>query len=296
MTRNLNLQVCGANLFLLEKWDPSSSLSDDDQLVQVFSSFIQLPFTQRYVYTKRIKDQGLRKFTDLPQADQDLLSRLRKPEELQCVDTIWLRTCYDDGSDAAFSAFMKEHGPSESDYPVFEDACRYNYGGGDGWRRIFTRLPQFLSPHDMSPEEYEAEKQKALEECFEDEQQDIEEVKEQGGVQEEDGTYWGQLYSLWHYTTQVGMIFVIDEKTLRVAAEDPRSAKVLAVWFDEMGRVVRQKRMSEHETWCVEGLKTGLGEGAFMESGMWVTAKPGEDYDWEGPLGPPALIGEEFDS
>lgn len=241
-----------------------------------------------------MKDQGLIRPTDLPQADQDLLTRLRKPEEFQIVDMIWLRTFYEDGSDAAFSALMRAL-PEETECTVFQDPRRYNYGGGDGWRRIFTRLPQILDPYGVSPETYEREKQKALEECHAHEEQDINDVEEQGGDPEDDGTYWMDLYSGFHYMSKVGMIFIADEETLRVAAENPNSAKVLAVWFDEMGRVVRHTRLTAQETSDVEMFESVMA-GALKEKREWLRAKPGEDYDWDGPFGPPSITGEEADS
>ncbi|KUI70186.1 hypothetical protein VM1G_06139 [Cytospora mali] len=293
--KSLKLRVWGADLFLLEKWDMSSSLPDDDQLLQIFSSFIQLPFAQRYAYTQRVRGQGFKKPTDLPQADQDLLDHLRKPEELQAVaGMVWLQTCYEEGGDAAFSAFLGAR-MDKTEFPVFRDARRYNYGGGDGWRRIFTRLPQMLDPSSVSPDRYEDEKKEALEECYEAEQQDTAEVGEQGGDPEEDGTYWMELYSGYHYAAKVGLIFVADEEMVRAAAVDLASAKVLAVWFDEMGRVVRHTRMSADETWNVEVLETVMC-GVLPERGEWMRAEPGEDYDWDGPLGPPSITGQGDDS
>lgn len=181
--------------------------------------------------------------------------------------------------------------PDETELAVFHDAHRYNYGGGDGWRCIFTRLPQLLDPYNISPDVYEDKKHKALTECYEDEQQDTKEVENQGGDPEEDGTYWMELYSSFHYKAMVGMILVVDDETLRAAAEDPASAKVLTVWFDEMGRVIRHTRMTAQETWDVEGILLTMGS-ALIEKGPWMRAEPGEDYDWDGPFGPPSIAGE----
>lgn len=225
------------------------------------------------------------KASDLPQADQDLLSRLRTPQERQIVDMIWVRTVYDAGTDSAFEAFMGVI-PCATELPIFQDSTRYNYGGGDGWRRIFSRLPQILEPYNLSSDDYEARKQKALDECIEAERRDIQEVEEQGGDPEEDGTYWPELYSAYHYKAKVGMVLVVDRETLRVAAKDPKQATVLAVWFDEMSHVIRQTRLTPQETWNVEGLEMTMG-GALQGHGEWTRADIGEGYDWEGPFGPP---------
>lgn len=246
------------------------------------------------MYTQRAKDAGLSKAKDLPQADQDLLSRLRKPEERQILDMVWLRTCYEEETDKAFTAFMRTR-PDETELPVFQDASHYNYGGSDGWQRIFTRLPQLLDPYKVSPEKYEGRKQMALEQCIEAERQDEADVEEQGGDPEEDGAYWMELYSAYHYQAKVGMVLVVDDETLRVATKDPKSAKVLAVWFDEMGREVRRTRLTAQETWNVEGLEMTMG-GALKEHGEWTRAEPGQDYDWDGPLGPPFSHGNDDDS
>ncbi|KAI4594945.1 hypothetical protein KJ359_007468 [Pestalotiopsis sp. 9143b] len=280
-----NSRLWGADLFLLEKWDAASALSDDEQLTHWFSLYIQVPFSQRYSYRQRGLDRGLNTAADLPQADQELLSRLRTPEERQIVDMIWVRTVYDAGTDSAFEAFMRAI-PCETELPIFQDSARYNFGGGDGWRRIFSRLPQILEPHNSSSDDYDARKQKALEECIEAERQDTQEVEDQGGDPEEDGTYWPELYSAYHYRAKVGMVLVVDMETLLVAAEDPKRATVLAVWFDEMSHVIRQTRLTAQETWNVEGLEMTMG-GALPEHGEWTRADIGEDYDWEGPFGPP---------
>lgn len=204
--------------------------------------------------------------------------------ERKNVDMIWLRTCYGEGTDATFSAFIRARPDEETELFVFQDPARYNYGGGDGWRRIFTRLPQILDPYRIAPEKYETKKKEALDQCIEAERQDIADVEDQDGDPEEDGTYWMELYSAYHYKSKVGMILVADEETLRV--ENPASAKVLAVWFDEMGRVVRYTRLTAQETWNVEGLEMTMG-GALAEHAEWTLAEAGEDYDWNGPLGPP---------
>lgn len=66
------------------------------------------------------------------------------------MDMIWLRTCHEEGTDAAFTALMRAR-PDETDTYVFQDTSRYNGGHGDGWRHTFTRLPQVLNPNNVSP-------------------------------------------------------------------------------------------------------------------------------------------------
>ncbi|KAK7739878.1 hypothetical protein SLS53_005471 [Cytospora paraplurivora] len=242
-----------------------------------------------WTYTRRLEDQEIKRHTDLPQADQDLLNRLRKPEERVIVGHIWLRTWYGEGSDAAFSAFIKER-DEEPEYPVLQDAKRYNHGSDDGWQRIFARMPQMLDPSCVSADDYERAKQTALRECYLKELEDTREVEEMGGTPEEDGTYWMEVYWKYHEKAAVGVIFIADEEMIRAAAEDPRSEKFLAVWFDEMGRVVRYKRLAEGEASVLEMRMSVMGGD--LECSSWMGANPGEEYEWEGPLGPPALTGE----
>ncbi|ROW18201.1 hypothetical protein VPNG_00473 [Cytospora leucostoma] len=284
-----NPRVWGADLFLLEEWHETSSLSDDDQLLEIFSFFTRLPFAQRYIYTRRLEDREIKRHTDLPQADQDLLNRLRKPEERVDGGHIWLRTWYGEGSDAAFSSFI-EGRDEEPEYPALQDANRYNYGGGGGWRRIFERLPQMLDPEGVSVDDYERAKQNALQECYLVELEDTREVEEMGGTPEEDGTYWMEMYWEYHEKAAVAVIFIADEEMIRAAAENPRSERFLAVWLDEMGRVVRYKRLAEGEASVLEMRMSVMGDA--LSCSAWMGAKPGEDYEWEGPLGPPALTGE----
>ncbi|ROW05869.1 hypothetical protein VPNG_08045 [Cytospora leucostoma] len=183
---------------------------------------------------------------------------------------IWLRTWYGDGSDAAFSAF-NEVRDEETEYPVFQDAQRYNYG--EDWKRFFTRAPQMLDPYSTSPVGYESTKQRALEECFQFEVQIKREV-EQGGY----GIHWMVMYSDYYWKSKVGLIFVADEEMLRAAAQDPESAKVLAVWYDELGRVVRHTRLTVDEASDVE-MREQVMRGTNQESNEWLSAQPGEGYE-----------------
>jgi hypothetical protein len=83
------------------KWNFSSPVTEDDQVLDILSSFAKLSFAQRHAYSLKVKEQKVLTMADLPQGDQDLLARVRTPQERHAGNMIWLRTCYREGSDAA---------------------------------------------------------------------------------------------------------------------------------------------------------------------------------------------------
>jgi hypothetical protein len=153
-------------------------------------------------------------------------------------------------------------------------------------------MPEILQHLRLDPQQHKEKTREALESCVRDEQEEMKAVEEQGYDWEEDGPWWMGSYSRFHYTVKVGVIFIVDEEML--STTPPAEGKVLVVWYDDMGRVVRSSRQSAYETWSTECLEETMG-GAITEHGQWTLAEPGDEYDWDASLGPPYSLEKEED-
>ncbi|KAK3934137.1 hypothetical protein QBC46DRAFT_454406 [Diplogelasinospora grovesii] len=288
------LRVRGCDLFLLEKWEADSPQSPDEQMAQIFARFLELPFSERQAYAQQVTDRNVRIAERLPQAEQDILVLARPYNERNTADVVWLRTYYGPGSDDAFAAILeacKGHlplvgmGAPGFDY-LFSDAARYDYG--DAWQRVFGRMPQLLEY--AGPGDYEAKRATTLAEGQEWERGDKERVEEDGGEWPEDAMYLGVLYNYYHLASKVGIIYVLDKETL---GEDEEGEDVshddrqlLAAWYDPDGKTVRWQRMSGDEV-CEH--MAVINSASIDDHPIWTEAEIGEDYDWDGPLGPPSI-------
>lgn len=272
---------------LQEKWNTTSALADNAQVVEIFSSFIKLPYADRFAYSQQVTERNVQTTASLPEGDQLLLARVRTSGERQAGGLSWLRTYYGPDSDMAFAALLAAR-PDPPELPMFQDADRYDYGRE--WERVFTRMPEMLDPYrPRTPEQYATANREALEQCVQAEREEREAVEEEGADWDEDGPWWMDLYSAYHYKAQAGLIAIADEETLR--AVPPANGKVLVVWYDVMGRAVKSTRLSAQETWAVEGLEENMA-GAIVEHDEWKRAYVGVEYDWDGPLGPPHSEGD----
>lgn len=146
-------------------------------------------------------------------------------------------------------------------------------------------MPQLLEIARRSYD-YEAARTEALQTCQEFEREDRAAVEEEGGKWPEDATYLGDLYSMYHLAAKVRIIYVLDEKTLGFQEEGSQERKLLAAWYDGTGKTVRWNRLSPREVYDTWGL---IELGGFDDHPVWTKAEIGEEYDWDGPLGPPHI-------
>ena len=231
---------------------------------------------------------------DLPQDQQDILALARPYTERNTGDIVLLRTSYGSGSDEICSALIEAGrgklplvgmGPRGFNY-LFSDASRYDYG--DDWQRVFGRMPQLLEYY--GPGDYEARRATALAEGQEWERGDKEGVEEEGGEWPEDGMYLGDLYNYYHLASKVHIIYVLDEETLAQEEDDEPvdvdDRQLLAIWYDPNGKSVRWRRMSWDEV-CDHAAV--INTASIDDHPIWTQAEIGEDYDWDGPLGPPSV-------
>ncbi|MCJ1432898.1 hypothetical protein MMC27_002256 [Xylographa pallens] len=263
-----------AELFLLDRWDYSSDLPLGEQRASIFAEF---------TYEDQIRAQSA--FRSLSPADQALLASVRSHSERRVSTPVWLRTCYRDhdgnSTDAAHKALrMSTEGFYEPDAQghthVFDDAMLYDYGSQD-WQRIFTRIPELLSAKGCTADYYEQGKAAAVQVAIEaDDEEDVE-LEEQGYTKSEDGLHWSEMFQGVHYASVVGEIWIADEEAIN-------SGRLLMVWFDDCGRVIRWVRMPAEE---IDGILGRIFEGSDNEHGAWELAEVGPDYDWDGICGPP---------
>ena len=307
-----------------EKWDADSALSPDEQMRQIFARFLALPLPERQVrylgyctppprrwvdslfvecgsnqtyaneappqvYTQQVMDRRVFWSGSLSQAEQDILALARPYEERNLGEFRLLRTYYGPGSDDAFEAVVKiceVYGGIRPEC-VFSDAARYGYG--EDWQRLFGRMPQLLECDDGYEEERAAKFAEAQEKEGED------------GC-EYDGSLGelslGDLFNRYHLASQVGVLYVLDEETL---GEDEDGSEVshddreiLVVWYDAYGKTVRWRRGRADN---ISNEMALINTASIDDHPVWTEAEIGEDYDWDGPLGPRSTEeGEESDS
>lgn len=248
----------------------------------------------RQAYARQVRSRGCFRVDDLPQADQDVLALARPRNERNPGDSICLRTYYGPGSDDALAAILAIF---NGDFPVggmglpghdclFSDV-RYAYG--DAWQRIFGRMPQLLEY--ASPDVYEAARADALQTCQGRERRDKERVEEEGGEWPRDAMYIGDVYNYYHIASKIRLMYVLDEVTLS-GEKRPEDRRILAVWHDPDGRIVRSCRVSADE---VDSETAVLNSGSISDMPTWMDAEIGDDYNWDGILGPPPIESGEED-
>lgn len=208
------------------------------------------------------------------------MARVRQPtaERLPLVEVVWLRTCYQPSSEAAFSAITTHLQDKLRKVTVLNDASLYDFG--PNWERIFLRMPQLLETSE-SADEFEESVQEALEGGIEAEAGDPELAEQDGYDPDEDGLPWPVFYSPYHMALVMKRIHILDTKTL--TSEGRNAGKVLVIWYDERGRTVRSSREALNSASDIAVLDNCILE----EYECWMNAKIGKDYQWGAPLGPP---------
>jgi hypothetical protein len=253
-------------------------------------------------YAQKQNERKLWQASALSPEEEAILSRARPYDERNAGYVIWLRTHYGPGSDDVFEAVMDsasgELPPLENvrggDFPEaaysFSNAARYDYG--DDWQRVFGRMPQLLGTPSS---DYEEKRSLALAQGQKWERRDKKQILRDGGDWPEDAWSLGDMYNRYHLESQVGVIFVLDKETLgpmdgagEEAGQAP-SRRLLAAWYDAYGKTVRWRRMTAREA----AWETSVMVGEKDDMSVWTQAEIGEDYDWDGPDGPPAIEDDE---
>lgn len=194
------------------------------------------------------------------------------PNEGHCWGVIWLRTCYDDGSEEAHQKLLNvlhDELALELKENILDDVALYDYG--DDWRRIFEvvpeRLLQELLDDDYEPQTALDEPQATMREMLRDLR--VDEVTRANA--------WKMAIVRLHLDAAGNYVLVADKVALD-------TGKVLVVFFDDCGRTVRDSRI---EAELCDGLAGAWFDGCIDEDNVFTEANIGPDYLTGGSCGPP---------
>ncbi|KAL4742978.1 hypothetical protein BDV11DRAFT_179286 [Aspergillus similis] len=150
-------RVSYADMFLLERWQHDSHLSDDEQRERIFAEFVTLDVDGQQPYRALMARRGTYA-SMLPLEERQLLDRVRLHTERFDHEFFvsWLRTAYEPSTEPAFAAIaslleVKFGGHHDM---LLNDPFVYNFG--DDWQRIFLRVPQLLRVNQSAAEYREA--------------------------------------------------------------------------------------------------------------------------------------------
>ena len=163
------------------------------------------------------------------------------------------------------------------DYDIFNDASLYDFGSD--WQRVFLLWPELLR-NVSNVDEHEEMIQEELEDVIKYDKC-YEEKRNQPNFDSEGRLEVRSLCFGYHKVIVAQRIHIVDEITL--SSEGPHAGKVLVVFFDECGRVVRFSR--EDADYAVD--MTALSNCYLDDHPCWSYGQIGEDYQRGGKLGPP---------
>jgi hypothetical protein len=245
---------------------------------------------QRY---RQLKTQrGLYKSSSLSPSERQLLDRVRRPtERFTHSDFVsWLRTSYEPSpsAEAAFSAIASALQDKFGENTIVDDPRLYDFG--DDWQRIFLRAPQLLSVQ-QSFEEYNEALEEALHPESESESESDTSDADACADPNADGeseSESGPDYTPYHWAMVTGRIHIIDRVTLASASEcqGPDSGKLLIVWYDACGRVLRSYRETVNNAADI----TAVDNAILDDNPCWLNGEIGENYCWGAAFGPPYAL------
>lgn len=209
----------------------------------------------------------------------DFQRQLASPYSFQtlgnrCWGIIWLRTCYDEGTDGAHQKLVDELNwemALDVEENILDDAALYDYG--DDWRRIFEVIPERLFGNtldDLDGMPTPEERDRLIREA-------------QRNVNIDDIEDEAELHALKQATTKLhaaaieNYLLVEDKVALDIG-------KLLIVFFDDFGRTVRQSRILPED--C-DGIAGAWADCFIDEMAEFEEGDIGPDYLPGGPSGPP---------
>jgi hypothetical protein len=194
------------------------------------------------------------------------------PNDGHCWGVIWLRTCYDEGTDEAHQKLLNvlnEELALELEENILDDAALYDYG--DDWRRIFEVVPERLLEESLrdnhNSQTASEERQAPMREMLRN--LDIDEVTTANA--------WEIEIVRLHLQAARNYLYVSDKVALD-------TGEVLVVFFDDCGRTVRQSRVQPE--FCQE-VAGAWFDGCIDEYDAFTEADIGPDYLTGGSCGPP---------
>lgn len=194
-----------------------------------------------------------------------------QPESWSCWGIIWLRTCYDEGTEEAHQRLLDALDSElalDLDENILDDATLYDYG--DDWRRIFEVVPERLFEESLddadmriTPEDQEAQIREAQGNLDSGEVDDLDAFKEA---------------TIRYHSEVVSRYLFVEDK---VALD---TGKVLIVFFDDCGQTVRQSRTKPEHGDMIAGAWADI---CLDEMDECAEADIGPDYLPGGSCGPP---------
>jgi hypothetical protein len=184
---------------------------------------------------------------------------------------VWLRTCYDEGSDRAHEDLLGKVNIDlalEVEENVLDDATLYAYG--DDWHRIFEVIPERLFMI------YMMEISGALPSARERDSSIVRlqrELMSKGDWELDEASATEAL----HYAAIVNYLFIADKTALE-------TGKPLIIFFDDCGRVVRQARIQPD---LCEDTAGAWHDCHMSDMPEFNEAEIGSDYLKGGVCGPP---------
>ncbi|KAI7565541.1 hypothetical protein KC343_g6073 [Hortaea werneckii] len=276
--------------YVLAQWASLPSIAPDHRRRQLAQQFTAIGHSARVLHVAR----SFRKpDAELPpQADwESILAPLRtdfqrllalessfQPEGFPCFGIIWLRTCYDEGTDGAHQRLLNELNEEmalEVDQNILDDAALYNYG--DDWCRIFEVVPERLLKEAL--DEMSGERPTELDARTAEEYRALirEEKRNPDINAAADTKALSRATVKLHFWAVHNYLFVAD----KVAFE---TGKALIVFFDDCGRTVRQSRIRPE---FGEPFAGAWHEGIIHETEEFLEAEIGPEYLPGGSCGPP---------
>jgi hypothetical protein len=221
-----------------------------------------------------------------PQADwENILAPLRTdfqrqlaspysfmPNGAHCWGVIWLRTCYDEGTDQAHQNLLNvlnEELALELKENILDDAALYDYG--DDWRRIFEvvpeRLLQELLNDNVGSQTVSQKRQAPMRGMLRN--LDIDDVSNTNA--------WKIEIVRLHLSVTRNYLLISDKVALD-------TGKVLVVFFDDCGRTMRQSRIEPE--YCAD-IAGAWFDGCLDDAmDVFTEAEIGPDYLTGGLCGP----------
>jgi hypothetical protein len=212
-----------------------------------------------------------------------------------------LRACYTDDSQETYGELLEEFDAEqalESEDLVLDDPQLYSYSDdwtssrlpsdGDDWTTIFSVLPEiFFSPGNDTISDYWMNGSKSLMNHLAYEMSLLDYQKKCIALQPStreaieaafyDETPFAYALRDLQLRSIHSWLVVADEEAIR-------TGRVLLVFFDDMGRVVRQGRREASDVTFTEG---AFVDGCIDEDETLLYGEPGPAYCVGGPCGPP---------
>ncbi|KAJ5736168.1 uncharacterized protein N7483_001293 [Penicillium malachiteum] len=191
---------------------------------------------------------------DITDAEKDLLARVRNHLDRQRISyTRLVRTFYSDDSDTRFADLLSQ---SEFDEPVFDNAALYDAGADNGLlslHNILIRIPQIVEMTAWHVLHCDEQTQEALQEAM---RVGLDEI--------------GYAVAMYHLASKWSHVLIYDKE-----AND--TSKVLLVYLDDRGRVLRYSRLWNFEE--LQDASAMLWTGQDTMNRWWEGGQYGEDWE-----------------